>query len=47
MPFERIFLRRLGRTADAAAAYQLAQEHCENAKQREFLGRQCQLLTKN
>ena len=41
------FLRRLGRTADAAAAYQLAQEHCENAKEREFLGRQCQLLTKN
>jgi RNA polymerase sigma-70 factor (ECF subfamily) len=41
------FLRRLGRTADAAAAYQLAQEHCENAKEREFLKRQCQLLTKN
>ena len=41
------FLRRLGRTADAAMAYQLAQEHCENAKEREFLGRQCQLLTKN
>ena len=41
------FLRRLGRTADAAMAYQLAQEHCENAKEREFLGRQCQLLTQN
>lgn len=41
------FLRRLGRTADAAAAYQAALEHCENAKEREFLERQCQLLTKN
>ena len=41
------FLRRLGRTADAAAAYQLAQEHCENATEREFLKRQCQSLTRN
>jgi RNA polymerase sigma-70 factor, ECF subfamily len=41
------FLRRLGHTADAAAAYQLAQEHCENAKEREFLKRQCQSLTKH
>ena len=40
-------LRRLGRTADAASAYQMALEKCENAKEREFLKRQCQSLTKN
>jgi RNA polymerase sigma-70 factor (ECF subfamily) len=40
-------LRRLGRIADAASAYQMALEKCENAKEREFLKRQCQSLTKN
>jgi RNA polymerase sigma-70 factor (ECF subfamily) len=40
-------LRRLGRTADAASAYQTALEKCENAKEREFLKRQYQLLMKN
>jgi RNA polymerase sigma-70 factor, ECF subfamily len=40
-------LRRLGRTADAASAYQRALEKCENAKEREFLKRQYQSLMKN
>ena len=40
-------LRRLGRTADAASAYQAALELCENAKEREFLKRQYQSLMKN
>jgi RNA polymerase sigma-70 factor (ECF subfamily) len=40
-------LRRLGRTAEAASAYQSALEKCENAKEREFLNRQYQSLTKN
>jgi RNA polymerase sigma-70 factor (ECF subfamily) len=40
-------LRRLGRTADAASAYQAALEICENAKEREFLKRQYQSLKKN
>jgi len=40
-------LRRLGRTADAASAYQTALEKCENAKEREFLERQYQSLMKN
>jgi len=40
-------LRRLGRTADAAFAYQIALEKCENAKEREFLARQYQSLTRN
>ena len=40
-------LRRLGRTADAASAYQTALEKCENAKEREFLKRQYQSLLKN
>jgi RNA polymerase sigma-70 factor, ECF subfamily len=40
-------LRRLGRTADAASAYQTALEKCENAKEREFLKRQYQSLMKN
>jgi RNA polymerase sigma-70 factor (ECF subfamily) len=40
-------LRRLGRTADAASAYQTALEQCENAKEREFLRRQYQSLMKN
>jgi RNA polymerase sigma-70 factor, ECF subfamily len=37
-------LRRLGRTADAASAYQMALEKCENAKERAFLERQYQSL---
>ena len=40
-------LRRLGRTADAGCAYQMALEKCENAKERAFLERQYQSLTKN
>jgi RNA polymerase sigma-70 factor (ECF subfamily) len=35
-------LRRLGRTADAAAAYRAAIENCSNSKERDFLMRQCQ-----
>jgi RNA polymerase sigma-70 factor (ECF subfamily) len=41
------FLRRIGRTADAASAYRRALEHCENKKEREFLIRQCQSLTRH
>jgi RNA polymerase sigma-70 factor, ECF subfamily len=37
-------LRRIGRTADAASAYRLALDHCENKKERDFLMRQCQSL---
>jgi RNA polymerase sigma-70 factor, ECF subfamily len=37
-------LRRIGRIADAASAYRLAVEHCENKKERDFLARQCQSL---
>jgi RNA polymerase sigma-70 factor (ECF subfamily) len=40
-------LRRAGRTADAACAYRAALEYCENKKEREFLLRQCQSLTKH
>jgi RNA polymerase sigma-70 factor (ECF subfamily) len=40
-------LRRLGRTADAASAYQTALETCENARERDFLKRQYQSLMKN
>jgi RNA polymerase sigma-70 factor (ECF subfamily) len=40
-------LRRIGRTADASAAYRAALEYCENKKEREFLLRQCQSLTKH
>jgi RNA polymerase sigma-70 factor, ECF subfamily len=39
-------LRRIGRTADAAAAYRAAFDKCENKKEREFLQRQCQSLTR-
>jgi RNA polymerase sigma-70 factor (ECF subfamily) len=39
-------LRRIGRTADASSAYRAALEYCENKKEREFLLRQCQSLTK-
>jgi RNA polymerase sigma-70 factor (ECF subfamily) len=37
-------LRRIGRTADAASAYQLALENCANKMQRDFLMRQRQSL---
>jgi RNA polymerase sigma-70 factor, ECF subfamily len=37
-------LRRIGRTADAASAYRLAMDNCENKRERDFLMRQCQLL---
>jgi RNA polymerase sigma-70 factor, ECF subfamily len=40
-------LRRIGRTADAAAAYRVALDSCENKKEREFLMRQCQSLTRH
>ena len=40
-------LRRIGRTADAAAAYRAAFDRCENKKEREFLLRQCQSLTRH
>jgi RNA polymerase sigma-70 factor (ECF subfamily) len=39
-------LRRIGRTADAASAYCQALEHCQNQKEREFLIRQCESLTR-
>ncbi len=41
------FLRRLGRTSDAAAAYQLALETCDNAAERKFLESRSQSLTKH
>jgi RNA polymerase sigma-70 factor (ECF subfamily) len=37
-------LRRIGRTADAAFAYRLALDHCENKSERDFLMRRCQSL---
>ena len=37
-------LRRIGRTADAASAYRLALDSCENRRERDFLMRQCQSL---
>jgi len=40
-------LRRLGRDADAAAAYQAAMARCENAREKDFLKRQCDSLRKN
>jgi RNA polymerase sigma-70 factor (ECF subfamily) len=40
-------LRRMGRTADAASAYRRALDHCENKREREFLIRQCQSLTRH
>jgi RNA polymerase sigma-70 factor, ECF subfamily len=38
-------LRRLGRPAEAAAAYQAAIAHCENAREREFLEMQLRGVT--
>jgi RNA polymerase sigma-70 factor (ECF subfamily) len=37
-------LRRIGRTADAASAYRLALDNCENKRERDFLTRQCKSL---
>ena len=37
-------LRRIGRTADAASAYRLALDTCENKREREFLARQYRSL---
>jgi RNA polymerase sigma-70 factor (ECF subfamily) len=39
-------LRRIGRTADAASAYRLAIDNCENKKERDFLMRQRQSLAR-
>jgi RNA polymerase sigma-70 factor, ECF subfamily len=39
-------LRRIGRTADAASAYHLALDNCDNKRERNFLMRQCQSLTR-
>ena len=38
-------LRRIGRTADAASAYRLAEDNCKNRMERDFLMRQRQSLT--
>src|ERR1700690_1007604 len=38
-------LRRIGRKADAATAYRLALDNCDNQRERDFLMRQCQSLT--
>jgi RNA polymerase sigma-70 factor (ECF subfamily) len=38
-------LRRIGRTADAASAYRLALDNCDNKRERDFLMRRCQSLT--
>jgi RNA polymerase sigma-70 factor (ECF subfamily) len=38
-------LRRIGRVADAASAYRLALDHCENKRERDFLMRQRESLT--
>ena len=40
-------LRRLGRNADAAAAYQAAIALCDNAREKDFLQRQCDSLARN
>lgn len=40
-------LRRIGRTADAASAYRLALDNCENKRERNFLMRQCQSLARH
>jgi len=40
-------LRRLRRDADAALAYQAAIECCENAREREYLGKQYRAVVKN
>jgi RNA polymerase sigma-70 factor (ECF subfamily) len=40
-------LRRLGRNADAAAAYQAAIALCDNAREKDFLQRRCDALARN
>jgi RNA polymerase sigma-70 factor (ECF subfamily) len=40
-------LRRIGRTSEAASAYRLALDNCENKREREFLVRQYQSLAKH
>ena len=40
-------LRRLGRNADAAAAYQAAIALCDNAREKDFLQRQCDAMARN
>jgi RNA polymerase sigma-70 factor, ECF subfamily len=40
-------LRRIGRTADAAAAYRLALDNCRNKNERDFLMRQSQSLPRH
>jgi RNA polymerase sigma-70 factor (ECF subfamily) len=40
-------LRRLGRNADAAAAYQAAIARCGNAREKEFLQAQYDAIAKN
>ena len=40
-------LRRIGRTADAAAAYRLALDNCRNKNERDFLMRQSQSLARH
>jgi RNA polymerase sigma-70 factor (ECF subfamily) len=40
-------LRRLGRDADAAAAYQAAMALCDNAREKDFLQRRCDALARN
>jgi RNA polymerase sigma-70 factor (ECF subfamily) len=39
--------RRIARTADAASAYRVALDYCENKKELEFLMRQYQSLTRH
>jgi RNA polymerase sigma-70 factor (ECF subfamily) len=40
-------LRRVGRDADAAAAYHAAIDRCENAREKQFLQAQYRLLARN
>ena len=40
-------LRRIGRTAEAETAYRLALDNCQNKKERDFLMRQCQSLSRH
>jgi RNA polymerase sigma-70 factor (ECF subfamily) len=40
-------LRRIGRTAEAETAYRQALDNCENKKERDFLMRRCQSLSRH
>ena len=40
-------LRRIGRNAEAASAYQAAIERCDNAREKDFLKRQCDAIARN